>query len=299
MRLSRRDLVRLLGCAGAFGILSKAGSARAAPQVPSCVVMDWGLAATVIALGIVPKGVPAPIWYDRCVVEPSCPPGVTNVGLLFTPNFELVQALGPDLIVIPPGLAPARALFERIAPVHAVSLYLPEADPYARADAQTRLLAERLACGEAASGLAAQAEAALREARMGLRSYDGRPLLLMSLVDERHMSVLGRQSLFQSVIDRLGLVNAGADLVPRGEMAIQGLEALQGLGDVHIIHIDPPNRRDIAAIALARPFWQALSPIRDGRFRRIPPVLGTAGLPAAIRFTHLLAQALAQGDRVG
>jgi iron-chelate-transporting ATPase len=108
--------------------------AGAAPG-PRLAVLDWGLAETCLALGCVPVGVPAPAWYDRYAVEPPMPPGVADVGLLFTPNFEVLQDLALDAVVIPPLLTmsrdriqfegrslaawPARELARRIA-------YLPQ-----------------------------------------------------------------------------------------------------------------------------------------------------------------------------
>ncbi|MDF1747534.1 MAG: iron-siderophore ABC transporter substrate-binding protein, partial [Alphaproteobacteria bacterium] len=90
------------------------------------VVLDWGLVETVLALGVVPLGVPAPDWYDRYVGEAEMPPDVSDVGLLFAPNFEMIQMLAPARILITPGLTGAKSMLGRIAPTDIISIYRPD-----------------------------------------------------------------------------------------------------------------------------------------------------------------------------
>ena len=67
-----------------------AASAHGAPRV---VVLDWPLTEIVLSLGVVPVGVARPPWYMRVDGDPPLPSGVTDTGLLFQPNFEVLDAL--------------------------------------------------------------------------------------------------------------------------------------------------------------------------------------------------------------
>ncbi|HEY4250531.1 MAG TPA: ABC transporter substrate-binding protein [Roseomonas sp.] len=271
------------------GLLLASGAAAA--DAARIAVLDWGLVQTCLALGRAPIGVPAPPWYDRYAGAPLLPPGVTDIGLLFTPNFELVQELAPDAIVIPPALGVVRPLLARIAPVVTGAIFRPAPGALDFARAGTRRLGLEL--GLDAAALEAACDAALDAARAALAGQDGRGLYLVSVLDERHLIVFGAGSLHQDVLTRLGLRNAW-DLPVRGEFATIGAEALARDPEARIIDITPGFGSRSAAIA-RNPVWAALPPVRAGRVHRIGPVLGSGGLPAAARFAGLLAEALIRG----
>ncbi len=258
-------------------------------------VLDWGLAETCLALGCVPAGVPAPFWYDRYAVEPPMPPGVPDVGLLFTPNFELLQELAPDAVLIPPLLGVLRGHLERIAPLIVASLYRPAPGAYLLAQQETRTLARRLNLPFAGDALADRCDAAMARARDRLSTYDGRPLYLLSVLDDRHVNVFGPNSLHHDVLTRLGLHNAWEGSgITGGEFATVGVEQLAKVPEARIIAITPGCGNRFDAIA-ANSLWQTLAPVRAGRVVSLAPVLGSGGLPAAARLADLLAAALGQG----
>ncbi len=263
---------------------------RAAPGM-RVAVLDWGLAETCLALGCVPAGVPAPPWYDRYAVEPPMPPGVPDVGLLFTPNLELLQELAPDAVLISPLLALLRGHLERIAPLIVASVYRPAPGAYDWAQAETRRLAERLGRAAAGAALEADCRATLAQARAALAGYDGRPLYVLSVLDAQHVNVFGRNSLHHDVLLRLGLRNAW-DGDTAGEFATLGIERLVQTPEARIIAIAAGGGDRLGAVA-ASPLWQALPAVRAGRVLPVGPVLGSGGLPAARRFARLLASALA------
>lgn len=94
--LSRR---RLLTAA----LLAPALSWASGTPVPQrLAVLDWGLAETILALGVTPAGVSAPDWYRKLIPTPALPKTVQDLGLLFQPNLETLYALKPDAIVITP-----------------------------------------------------------------------------------------------------------------------------------------------------------------------------------------------------
>jgi iron complex transport system substrate-binding protein len=97
--LSRRMLI---------GGLPAAVLMRAAPTFaqgePRVVSLDYGLASTLLALGIVPAGVSDLAGWDKWVVAPSMPAGVADLGSSTEPNLEILKALKPDFILVTPYL---------------------------------------------------------------------------------------------------------------------------------------------------------------------------------------------------
>ncbi|MCP1610926.1 iron complex transport system substrate-binding protein [Azospirillum lipoferum] len=299
--LSRR---RLLGGAVALGFgggpgtgpalaetRAEMGAKKRAEAPRRVAVLDWGLAASCVALGCVPVGVPAPSWCTRYVGDPALPAGVTDVGLLFTPNFELLQELKPDAILITPGLEVMRGPLERVAPVFAVALDRPGAGVLERAGSETRRLAAFLGLEAAAEALAARAEATLEQAAHELAPLTDRSVCLVNILDQRHVNVFGASSLHHAVLNRLGLRNAWGGEPVMGEFVAVGLERLAAVPDARLINVALGGFGRLKAMA-ANPFWQALPFSREGRTHEIGSVLGSAGLPAVERLARLLSAAL-------
>ncbi|MBN3811090.1 iron-siderophore ABC transporter substrate-binding protein, partial [Paraburkholderia sp. Ac-20347] len=70
------------------------------------VVMDFGLTEMLLTLGVTPLATSVPDWYRRTNVAPPLPAGVIDIGLLYQPNFELLEQLRPDLLLLTPAHAP-------------------------------------------------------------------------------------------------------------------------------------------------------------------------------------------------
>ncbi len=285
MVIRRRGLF-LVGLAAA---LPRGRPTRAA--VPRrLAVLDWGLAQTCLALGLVPAGVPAPRWYDRTAIEPPMPAAVPDLGLLFTPNFELLQELAPDAILIPPALGLLHPQLSHIAPVITGALWQPGGDAYALAQSGTLRLAETLGLQAEAAALVARTEAALAEARAIVAG--DRPCYLATLLDARNVNLYGAASLADAVLRRLGRRNAWAGAATtRAEFATLGLAALAGEPTARLLHLDSGAGSPMAAVRHSS-LWQALPLVREGRVTSLPPVLGSGGLPSAARLARLLAETL-------
>lgn len=69
-------------------------------------------------------------------------------------------------------------------------------------------LAQRLGLEARAEQHLIQFDRFIQDARQRLQSYSRQPLLLFSLLDTRHALVIGQKSLFQEVMDQLGIQNA-------------------------------------------------------------------------------------------
>jgi ABC-type Fe3+-hydroxamate transport system substrate-binding protein len=231
-------------------------------------VIDWGLAETLLGIGVTPLAVADLDNYWRWVSEPVMPDSVHDLGLRNEPNLELLAQLDPALILITPQFEGLRDKLEQIAPVKSLSIYRPES---------AALIAE----------LDAQ-QAALRQ-RLGHQPQP--PLLLVSFIDDRHVRVSGGSSLFSAVLERLGLTNAWAGTDNYWGYAQVGLEQLASQPDATLIKLLPMPLD--AERALQRSvLWQAMPFVRAGRVHAFAPTWQYGGLLSAQRFARLLEEAL-------
>ncbi|UAW98437.1 ABC transporter substrate-binding protein [Halopseudomonas nanhaiensis] len=278
----------LLGCL----LIASLTVARAEPLVASRVaVIDWGLAETLLGLGMTPLAVAELDNYRRWVAIPEMPAGVQDLGLRTEPNLELLAQLRPDLILITPQFEAARPKLERIAPVVSLSIYRPNGDPYANAQQVTREIAALTALEPNAEALIASVDAQLDALREALADQTIPPLFVASLMDDRHARVFGRQSLFHAVMQRAGLTNAWSGSDNFWGFAQTGIEQLADPAEAGLILLQPlplNAERSLASSAL----WQNLPLVRAERVYRFPPTWQFGGLVSASRFASLLDEAL-------
>ncbi|WP_412066005.1 ABC transporter substrate-binding protein [Rhizobium sp. SYY.PMSO] len=267
------------------------GRTEASPE--RIVVLDWGLAATVIALGVAPVGVPAIAYYTRNVVTPPMPENVVDVGLLFTPNYELLYELRADRILIPPELEVARTQLERICAVSSFSLRDRNGTSLEAAASATATVAADLGRRDKGQALIATALESLSQAQERLTKYAGRLFLLTSFVDDRHVAIFARGSLYDDVLRRLGLVNAWQASAGFGGRIIVGIERLADFPDSHVIVISASGR-GLPKSAEGLRFWRALPFVATHRIIEIAPVYEQGGLPSIIRFATLVSTAIAK-----
>jgi ferric hydroxamate transport system substrate-binding protein len=291
--MQRRTFLRsMTGAAAALtGITSLAAEAR--ESAPRVVVLDWGLAETLLALGVVPAGVAEIDDYNASVVAPRVPPGVPDVGLRLSPNLEWLAQLAPDLILINSSQESQREMLERIAPVRAFAIYTDAGAPYRRSEAVTRELGTLCRCEAAAEALIASTARALdaNRARLAQTHVDSRPLYLIRFFDERHIGIYGARSLFQDVFDRLGLVNAWHGASDYWGIGVAPIEALAAAPEARVLYFDPLPAGVARTLASNR-LWHALPPVAHGRVAALPPFWGFGMLPSAYRFSNALTQAM-------
>jgi len=280
--------------ADGFASVSAAGAAEGGNRKPPTrvVVLDWPLTEVVLSLGVVPVGVSRPAWYARLDGVPALPPSVVDTGLLYQPNFEVLAALKPELIVITPWHAPLRGLLERIAPTLTVPLFGPGVDVYPAVQAATRKLADNFGRGAAAQALFAQADASLADARARLAGFRAtrRPVYLLRPIDDRHIAVFGRNSLFGGVLHALGIDNAWQEAADPQGTTEADLGALAKRADAQVVTIGVPP--GVAAQLARSPLWSALPFVRQNRVQHIGPLPALGGLVASMRCADSLAKAL-------
>ncbi|WP_414441815.1 iron-siderophore ABC transporter substrate-binding protein [Burkholderia sp. 22PA0106] len=300
------------GAARAAASASSAGASAASSDTPAAVptrvaTMNWELTETLLALGVTPIGVSLPDWYRNAIVEPPLPQGVADIGLLYQPNFEVLLALKPDLLVITPGHAPAIRTLQRIAPTIVLSQYMTSAQPYHDLCDETGKLAARVGRAPQAQALideaarTAESVHAQLAARPALRRH---PLVVADLADDRHLRVYGRGSLFDEMLATLGVRNAahprdGGPVWPtQTGYSLVPLQRLASVPDASVLLVGglkPGQREGLAGNAI----WQALPAVRERRVAALPVIAPYGGLVSMQRFAHAVDAALTTIDAGG
>jgi ferric hydroxamate transport system substrate-binding protein len=283
----RRAVLRALGAAV---LLNGTAAARAAmaPAPKRIVVLSWGLTEMLLSLGVAPVGVPAPAWYTSGIVEPPLPPGVTDVGLLFQPNYDLLYELRPDLILVTPAHASVRASYERLAPTLTLGAYISDREPYRAMRAEALTLGRRLGREAQAEALLACTDTVIGQSAATLAGAHA-PVCVAQVVDDRHVRVYGRDSLFDEILQSLGLRNAAAE-TSAGARVIE-LERLALLQNANLLCVDGGAPGGLAALQ-GNPVWRQLPFSEPGRSAMLPVIAATGALVSVQRFARAVARAV-------
>ncbi|WP_043307326.1 ABC transporter substrate-binding protein [Pseudomonas sp. ML96] len=268
------------------------GLAKADAHQPRIAVIDWGLTETLLGLGVTPIAVAQTEGYRRWVQAPELPAEVVDLGLRIEPNLELLSQLKPDMILITPQFAVSRPQLERVAPVHELAIYTPEAEAYVGAQRVTRELAALLGRQAEGEAMIARIDANMARVKQHLAAQKLPPFYVMTFLDQRHVRLFGKQSIYQGVLDRTGLRNAWTGPTNYWGFSQQGIERLAEEPSAALLYLEPmpPGTADgLARSAL----WQQLPAVREQRLYGLPPVWSFNGLMAAERFAHLLEARLA------
>ncbi|MFT4066901.1 iron-siderophore ABC transporter substrate-binding protein [Paraburkholderia sp.] len=295
--MKRRTLIA--ACVGGALLSSVTPGAQAWAAAPRrVIVLDWGLAELVLALGVVPVGMANTPGFRRNFTACPVPDAVVDLGLMFQPNMELMLALKPDLILITPAHASMGGTLERIAPTVTLGQFRASPTPYTGACEETMHLARLF--GREAQGAAAVAQTrrAIAQARARLAALPayadpdrGAPIYMTRFIDESHLRVFGTHSLFGELIVQLGLRNAwgGKD---GAAAAMIGFDALDADPRATLVYTKPLPAMTASMMRTSR-VWQAMPFAHAGRMTGMAEVPPEGGILSAAYFARALVDALA------
>lgn len=267
-------------------------------QVPRIATVDWTIAETLLALGVTPLAVGDVSAYRAWVGEPLLPADVVDIGLRAQPNRELLAELKPDRILISPLAAPLAPTLSRIAPVQSIALYDPQTDLWQRLHEATLTIAALVNKTAEANVLLTDLNRDLEQMKQTLPA-ELPPLLVVQFIDERHVRVFGRHSLFEAVMQRLGLRNAWQGETNAWGFSVASIEQFMALPAARLVVVDPIPVG--VSERLHEPgLWQHLPLVQQAPVLHLPAVWSFGGVLAARRFATLLSEALqkdARGDR--
>ena len=285
--LTRRSFGRF--CLAATGLAAWPAGARAQGVPRRIAVIDYGLAETLMLIGITPIAVMSAEDWKIWVVEPALPPEVADLGASVEPNFERLAALKPDLILTTSYVAMAEPTLRRIAPVRQLTIHGGAGGyaPLARSVAVTRELGRLTGREAEAEKAIADFDAEIAALGAKLRPLHPRPMLFVSFLEPRHVRVYGEAGLYGNTLARLGLANAWTGAVNSWGFATVGVEELAKAGEAECVAIEPVPP-DVWPVLARSPLWTQLPFVRAGRVATMPASLMFGTLPSALRFARLL-----------
>ncbi|HDX9108328.1 TPA: Fe(3+)-hydroxamate ABC transporter substrate-binding protein FhuD [Klebsiella michiganensis] len=281
---------RLLTAMALSPLLWQMRGARAAEVDPQRIVaLEWLPVELLLALGVTPYGVADIPNYRLWVNEPALPDSVIDVGLRTEPNLELLTQMKPSFLVWSAGYGPSAEKLARIAPGRGFTF----------SDGKRPLMMAQQSLGEMADLIGRQ-----REAKRHLAEFDAlmeslrprfarrgdRPLLMITLLDSRHVLVFAQNCLFQEVLDRFAIKNAWQGETTFWGSVTVGIDRLAAYRDADVICFDHGNAREMAQL-MATPLWRAMPFVRAGRFQRVPVVWFYGATLSAMHFARVLADA--------
>ncbi|MBP5979686.1 MAG: ABC transporter substrate-binding protein [Halomonas sp.] len=280
----------------ARGLLVMAGLLSMTSAHAQFATVDWTIAETLVAIGAPISGVAQEQDYYDWVGEPHIPPSATDLGLRAQPNFELLAQLAPEQILISPMFASLTPRLERIAPVTSLALFSPGADTWQEMQALTRELGELTDREAAAEQLIEDTQTLMDSLRD--TQPDTAPLLMVQFMDARHVRIFGENSLYNAVLEQLGLANAWDQPTNDWGFALTGVEALARYPDARLVIIDPLPLGVEEQLATSG-LWQQLPIVQNTHLLRLPPVWSFGALPSAQRFANVLSAGLKEASPSG
>ncbi|XBS70055.1 Fe(3+)-hydroxamate ABC transporter substrate-binding protein FhuD [Acerihabitans sp. KWT182] len=271
--------------------VAAAVAAEPMPDPRRIIALEWRPTELLLALGVVPQAIADAPNYRNWVVEPALAPSVKDVGLRTEPNMEALQRLHPSLILLTKGYGPTAASLASIAPVMPFPVQDTPGLPLTTARRDVRALGERLGLPERARQHLQALDQQLSRTRRRLSGVVTRPLLLFTFLDSQHVMVLGKGSLFQEVMDQVGVTNAWHGEVNPWGSATMGFEQLAEIKGARGLCFRRSNGDPVDDMVKS-PLWQVIPFVRERQWQTVPAVWFFGATLAAMRFCRLLEQSL-------
>lgn len=292
MEISRRSFLHYVAATAVS--MPKPSLAAVAGQ--RIVSLDYGLASTVLSLGLPPVGISDLADWGKWVVEPAMPQSVVDIGSSHEVDFELLMQLKPDLILTTPYLDELLPKLQPIAKVLRLEIFTPDTGPILPAAmVATRKLAAELGRETEAEQFLARSEAFFDGCRLRLAGRTVPPVVLVSFMDARHARVYSAPGLFHNALERIGVRNAWTRKSNYWGFETIGIEELSVITDpdTRLIAFDPVPP-DVLPKLADSPLWLALPFSRPGHLSIVPPALMFGMVNEAMRFAGLVTDVLEQ-----
>ncbi|WP_038155574.1 Fe(3+)-hydroxamate ABC transporter substrate-binding protein FhuD [Trabulsiella guamensis] len=288
MLISRR---RLLTAIALSPLLLKMKSARAATVDPHRIVaLEWLPVELLLALGVTPYGVADIPNYKLWVNEPALPDSVIDIGLRTEPNLELLTEMKPSYMVWSAGYGPSPETLAKIAPGRGFN-FSDGKNPLAMARKSLGEMSQLLGLETAARQHLDHFDQFVAQYKPRFAQRGQRPLLMLTLLDARHMLAFGPNCLFQPILDAYGIVNAWQGKPNFWGSEVVGIDRLGEFKDADVLCFDHGNETEMQKL-MATPLWQAMPFVRQQRFRRVPAVWFYGATLSTMNFVRVLDNAL-------
>jgi iron complex transport system substrate-binding protein len=262
-------------------------------QTPQQVaVLNWDVAEQVLELGIVPVAMPEIAAYREWVKKPAVPAAVQDIGSRIEPNFQLLAALQPDVIIIASPQLDLLPRLEQIAPVLYYQTYSDAHDNATVAIANFKHIARALGRSEEAERRlrAMNEKLAALQARL-LEAYGGELPKVSSFRFASTTSVylFGDNSMAQYALMRLGIEPAVELAATQWGATQQRLISLREIGDGTALYFTPfAQQQQLEQTVL----WQAMPFVRQHRVNAVAPAWNYGGAMSIQYLAEVLSDSL-------
>ncbi|MEJ5073166.1 Fe(3+)-hydroxamate ABC transporter substrate-binding protein FhuD [Enterobacter ludwigii] len=288
LSISRR---RLLTAMALSPLLWQMKSVHAATVDPHRIVaLEWLPVELLLALGVTPYGVADIPNYNLWVNEAALPASVIDVGLRTEPNLELLTEMKPSYMVWSAGYGPSPEKLARIAPGRGFD-FSDGKHPLTNARKSLVEMGQLLGMENQAHAHLTHFDEFVAQHKPRFAARGGRPLLMVTLLDARHVLAFGPKCLFQQILDDYGIVNAWQGETNFWGSQVVGIDRLGEFKDVDVICFDHGNDADMQKL-MAMPLWQAMPFVRQQRFQRVPAVWFYGATLSVMNFIRILDNAL-------
>lgn len=250
------------------------------------VTLDWTVAETLMALGHPPVGMAQIANYHSWVGGEKIPEQTADIGLRGQPSMELLHALNVDKILLTPMFALQYEQFNSVADIEVLAMYGPEGHTWESILTLTRRLGALTNKEDRAEQLIDETLTTLDLVRSHIQ--DCGPLLITQLIDDRHVRVYAQGSVYQHVLDRLGIANAWTGGVNAWGYSVVGLHELASVYG-RVVIIEPLPMGSMQRLEQDA-FWHRLPVNREFSAVVVPPVWSLGGLVSVQRLADYLEQ---------
>jgi ABC-type Fe3+-hydroxamate transport system substrate-binding protein len=277
--------------------LLTANAALAAEKTPSIAVFDWTIAETLLSLdpGFVSLGNVAA--FHTWTGDDYGNANIIDIGTQTFPNMELLSSIGPDRILLSPSQVRLSQRLADLAPVTIIQSY-----PYvrnksdslwARFDAFTLEIGISVDRKSEAEQLTADTKAHIET--LGDKIVAQPPLLIIQLVNEHYVRVYGDNSIFQGVLQQLGLTNAWTGRTDQWGRSLVSIRELFNINleEARLVIMESAFPVGIEEKIETSGMWRYIPSVQRRDFIVLPPSFWIAGAqPSAQRFANALVRAL-------
>ncbi len=286
--------MRRIVLALALALSATMGAGAGETGKPRLIALDWGLATTLLGIGVEVSGVPEKPAFLDWVQEPAPAPSSPDLGLRLAPDMERLEEADPDFILISPQFASIEKRLESIAPVRSFAIFTPEKTPLANARSVTRALGDLAENPEGAEALIADTDsaiAALREKAEAQSKTCG--FLVVNFVRGGTVRVFGEGSLYGGVLEEAGLANGWTGATNFWGFATVPVSELLHHPDDELIIVSPVpvevrQMLEAGDGVLSTGLFGKIPALRKGRYTMMRPVWSFGGLTEARTFAREL-----------
>ncbi|ETX13434.1 hypothetical protein OCH239_10325 [Roseivivax halodurans JCM 10272] len=278
-------------------LLCLSTSAMARDNPPGRVAaLSWGLAETLVALGVDPVAVADVEGYRTWVGMPALPDGVRDVGLRTEPNLEALAEAAPDLILASDNQADIIPELSGIAEVWHVEGFDAGQDNAEVARRTLLDLGAKLGREGEAQAILDDVDARLAAAGDRVRRhFDGNPpsVVPIRLLTPTTVRIHGANGMALAALEGMGLTHPDPGEPTEWGFVQRPVEDLAVYEEAAVVNFVPfPASDELFGTQL----WSFMPFVRHGRFAEAGPVWTFGGALSVASLAEAMADALVTID---